>query len=217
MVAAAPGGAAVVDAEVVALPFEAHAGSSAQTGHCCGERPRRRVLPGAATAPGRRTSGMTSPALRTITVSPGRTSLTLHLVLVVQGGHADGGAADEDRVEHRERRRPPGAPDRHLDVAQQGRALLGRELVGDRPARRLRGEPQPLPHRQVVELDHHPVDVVVEVVAVVLPVLAVLVDLGQDRRSTRTSGLTGKPRLDSQSNASECSANVSSSPGPSSW
>ena len=60
------------------------------------------------------------------------------LVLVVERGHADGGAADEHRLEHGERRGPTGAADRHHDVREQRGALLGRELVGDGPPRRLR-------------------------------------------------------------------------------
>ena len=63
--------------------------------------------------------------------------LARDLVLVVQRRQPDGGAADEHRLEHRERRRAPGAPDAHHDVAQERRLLLGRELVGDRPAGRL--------------------------------------------------------------------------------
>ena len=63
-----------------------------------------------------------------------------HLVLVVQRGQADGGAADEHRLEQGERRGLAGAADRHVDVEQLGGALLGRELVGDRPARRPAGE-----------------------------------------------------------------------------
>ena len=64
--------------------------------------------------------------------------LGLHLVLVVQRRQPDGRAADEHRLEHGERRGLPGAADRHHDVVQHRGALLGRELVGDRPARRLR-------------------------------------------------------------------------------
>ena len=64
--------------------------------------------------------------------------LGLHLVLVVQRGQPDGRAADEHRLEHGERRGLPGAADRHHDVLEQRGALLGRELVGDGPARRLR-------------------------------------------------------------------------------
>ena len=124
--------------------------------------------------------------------------LGAHLVLVVQRGHADRRAADEHRLEHGERRRPTGAPDRHLDVAQQRGALLGRELVGDGPARRPRREPEPLALGEVVDLDHHAVDLVAEVVAVLLPVQAVGVrprrassntsDLRVDREAERRAG-----------------------------
>ena len=91
-----------------------------------------------------------------------------HLVLVVQRGDADRRPADEDRLEHGERRRPAGAPDRHLDVAQHGRALLRRELVGDRPARRPGRDAEPLALVDVVDLDDDAVDLVAEVVAVLL-------------------------------------------------
>ena len=144
------------------------------------------------------TSGMTSPALRTMTVSPGRTSFGADLVLVVQRGHADGRAADEHRLEHGEGRGPAGAPDRHLDVAQHGGALLGRELVGDGPARRLGGDAEQLALGQLVDLHHHAVDLVVEVVAVLLPVAgsspytsssdSTLADLGVDREAELARG-----------------------------
>ena len=42
-----------------------------------------------------------------------------HLVLVVQRGEADRRPADEHRLEHGERRRLPGATDRHHDVVQR--------------------------------------------------------------------------------------------------
>ena len=61
-----------------------------------------------------------------------------HLVLVVQGGHLHGRAADEHRLELGEGRGLPGAADRHDDLEQLGGALLGRELVGDGPPGRLR-------------------------------------------------------------------------------
>ncbi len=101
------------------------------------------------------------------------------LVLVVQGGLADVGAADEDRFELGEGRGPAGAAHRHLDVEQLGGPLLGRELVGDGPARRPAGEAKLVTPGQVVDLDHHPVDLVVEVVAVVLPPQAEPVHLGE--------------------------------------
>ena len=118
--------------------------------------------------------------------------LGLDLVLVVQGGQGDGGAADEYRLEHGEGRRLPGAADRHHDVLEQSRALLGRELVGDRPSRRLRRGPELGALGQVVDLDHHPVYLVREVVSVREPVAAEVVhllerfqhlDLGVDRET----------------------------------
>ena len=74
------------------------------------------------------------------------------LVLVVERGPLDVGAADEDRLEHRERRGPAGAADRHLDVEQRGGALLGRELVGDGPAGRPGGGAELGPSAEVVDL-----------------------------------------------------------------
>ncbi len=65
---------------------------------------------------------------------------------------------------------------------QQGGALLRRELVGDRPPRRPRGDTEPGALRGVVELDDDTVDLVVEVVAALLPVQTVggdLVDRGE--------------------------------------
>ena len=113
-----------------------------------------------------------------------------------------GRAADEHRLEHGERRGPPGAPDRHLDVAQQGGALLRRELEGDRPARRLRREAELLALGEVVDLHDHAVDLVVEVVAVLLPVPAERVDVVERRRRPRISGFTGKPRSPRNSSVS---------------
>ncbi len=101
--------------------------------------------------------------------------LDRHLVLVVQGGLRDGDAADEHRVEHGEGRGPARAADGDHDVAQPRGALLGRELVGDGPARRPAGGSQLLAPRQVVDLHDHTVDLVVEVVAVLLPAEAELV------------------------------------------
>ena len=64
--------------------------------------------------------------------------LARDVVLVVQRGERDVGAADEDGLEHRERGRPSGPPDADHDVAQDRGLLFRRELVGDRPARRAR-------------------------------------------------------------------------------
>ena len=59
------------------------------------------------------------------------------LVLVVQRGVGHRDAADEHWLEHGERRDLAGPARVHVDRLQQRRALLGRELVGDRPARRV--------------------------------------------------------------------------------
>ena len=114
--------------------------------------------------------------------------LGAHLVLVVQRRHADRRAADEHRLEHGERRRPAGAADRHLDVAQQRRALLRRELVGDRPPRRPRRRAEPGALLDVVDLDDDAVDLVAEVVAVLLPVLAVGGDVVERVEHARPPG-----------------------------
>ena len=99
-------------------PPGAPAGSP-HDGQIGGELPAGRGGAWAAPGPSRTgptTSGMTSPALRTTTRSPGPHVLQPHLVLVVQGGQADGGPPDEDRLQDGEGGGPPGPPDRHLDV-----------------------------------------------------------------------------------------------------
>ena len=168
--------AAGFDAPGVGLALGTHEHALERTRALDGELPRRQPVRAQCRATGPTTSGITSPALRTTTVSPGRTSFAAHLVLVVQRGHADGGPADEHRLEHGERRGPPGAADRDLDVAQQRGALLGRELVGDGPARRPRREAEPLALGEVVDLHDDTVDLVGEVVAVLLPVATERVD-----------------------------------------
>ena len=112
---------------------------------------------------------MTSPALRTTTVSPGRTSFSRDLVLVVEGGQqtveppTKTGSSTANGV---------ALPVRPIDTTMSRAAwwsLLGGELVGDGPAGRPGGRSEPALEREVVDLDHHPVDLVVEVVAVLLP------------------------------------------------
>ena len=105
--------------------------------------------------------------------------LQADLVLVVQRRDADRGATDEHRIEHGEGRGPTGATDRHLDVAQQRGALLGRELERDGPARGLGGDAEELALGQLVDLHHGAVDLVVEVVAVRLPALRVARHVGE--------------------------------------
>ena len=54
-------------------------------------------------------------------------------------------------------------------------------------------KPSSLAQGEVVDLHHHAVDLVGEVVAVLLPVQAVRVDLVERRRRRVISGFTGKP------------------------
>ena len=113
--------------------------SGARTGHgqSVGNTHSAQPFGPVARAPARRTSGMTSPALRTMTVSPGRTSLARTWSWLWSVATPTVDAADEHRLEHGERRGPAGAADRHLDVERARGALLGRELVGDGPPGRL--------------------------------------------------------------------------------
>ena len=68
----------------------------------------------------------------------------LDVVLVVQRDVLDHDAADRDRRQPRHRRQRAGAADLDVDLAHRGRRLLGREFVGDRPAR-LAGHETPAP------------------------------------------------------------------------
>ena len=97
-------------------------------------------------------------------------ALALDLRRVVQGGLADGRPGDLDRLHEGERGDPAGAADVDLDVEQLGGRLLRRVLVGDRPARRPRRRAEPALQRDLVDFDHHAVDFVFDVVAVLAPV-----------------------------------------------
>ena len=99
--------------------------------------------------------------------------LASDLVLVVQRGVRDRHAADDDRLEHRERRHLPRASGVDVDLPEQRGALLGRELVGDRPPWRVAGGAELLLQRDLVHLDHGAVDLPVDAVPVGLPVLEV--------------------------------------------
>ena len=149
-----------------------------------------RSVPSRRSTTGPRISGMTSPALRSTTVSPMRTPLRCTSVGVVQRGALDRGPGDDDRLHDPERRDPAGATDVDLDVEELGVDLLGRVLEGDRPARRARGGAEPALHRDLVDLDDDPVDLVLDVVAV-LPRVR---DEGvAPRRSCRRPGSGWRP------------------------
>ena len=102
--------------------------------------------------------------------------LAPHLVGVVQRRALDRGAGDLGRLHHPERRDPAGAAGVGADLEELGVDLLGRVLVGDRPARRPARRPQPALQADVVDLDHDAVDLVLDVVAVLAVVLDELLD-----------------------------------------
>ena len=142
-----------------------------------------RSLPSRRSTTGPRISGMTSPALRSTTVSPMRTPLRATSSRCA-GWRVDRGPGDDDRLHDPERRDPAGAPDVDLDVEEPGVDLLGRVLEGDGPARRARGGAEPSLDGDLVDLDDDAVDLVLDVV----PVLAeVLDERVAPRRSVSTT------------------------------
>jgi hypothetical protein len=88
----------------------------------------------------------------------------------------------------------PVRPDVHVDVEQLGGDLLGRVFERDRPARRPAGRAEPALDRHRVDLDHHAVDLVLDVV----PVLAVVAMYSRTPARPSTSfhrSLVGSPTL----------------------
>ena len=142
--------------------------------------------------------------------------LVADLVLVVQRGQADGGAAHEDRLEHRERGGLAGAADGDLDVTQDRGALLGRQLERDGPAGGLGGRAQGALHRQVVDLHHDAVDLVGQLVAGSTQCRQ---NSYTESRSSkvRVAGLTGTPSDPSHSSAPEWLAGGSAPTTSPSW
>ena len=122
---------------------------------------RTRAAPaGRCSATTRTTSGITSPARRTTTVSPTRTSLRRTSSSLCSVALVDGDAADEHRLQPRDRRDRAGAADLDVDAQHLGRHFLGRELVRDREARRARDEAELGLLREAVDLVDDAVDVV---------------------------------------------------------
>jgi hypothetical protein len=105
------------------------------------------------------TSGITSPARRTMTVSPMRMSLR-RTSFRCAAWRFDVHAADEHRGQARHRRDRAGASDLHADVQHLGQRFFGRELVGHRKARRARNEAQLRWSSSAVDLVDHAVDLV---------------------------------------------------------
>ena len=81
---------------------------------------------------------------------------------IVQRGVLHHDAADGHRFELGDRRQKAGAADLDFDVPDDGRRLLGREFVRDRPARIARHEAEPLLPVEAVDFVDDAVDVVVE-------------------------------------------------------
>ena len=77
---------------------------------------------------------------------------------VVQRRVGDGGAVDEDRVEHGAQRDAPGAPDPDLDVTQEGGAGVGGVFERGRPVRRAAAGAEPSARRFEVGGEHPAVD-----------------------------------------------------------
>ncbi len=105
-----------VDAARVGLAFEAHERLVGTPGTCVGNFHRRAPL----LALGEHRADHLGDDVTGLAHDDGVADahvLARDLVLVVQRRHADGGTADEHRLEHRERRGAPGAADAHHDVA----------------------------------------------------------------------------------------------------
>ena len=145
------------------------------SGQCVGMT-KGRSVPSRRSTTGPSTSGMTSPALRSTTVSPMSTPLRCTSWALCSVARLTVDPATKTGSMNANGRDPTGAPDVDPDVEELGRDLLGRVLVGDRPARCARGGAEPALHGDLVDLDDDAVDLVLDVVAV----LAVVVDVGLD-------------------------------------
>ena len=159
----------VLGQRMSASPSLAGASVVPHSGHVVGMT-NSRSEPSRRSTTGPSTSGMTSPALRITTVSPISTPLRLTSDALCSVAWLDRRAGDLDRLHVGERRDPAGAADVDPDVEQLGGGLLRRVLVGDRPARCARRGAEPALQRHLVDFDHHAVDFVLDVVAVLAPV-----------------------------------------------
>ena len=87
------------------------------SGHCVGHHERAARRAAACSSDAReRPRGITSPARRTTTVSPMRTSLRRTSSSLCSVALVDGDAADEHRLQPRDRRDRAGAADLHVDA-----------------------------------------------------------------------------------------------------
>ena len=118
---------------------------------------------------GRTTSGMTSPAFWRTTVSPIRMSLRRTSSRLWSVARATVEPATFAGTQVRDRGQRPGPPDVRDDVLDDRLDLLRRELVGDRPAWRPADHPEARLLVEAVDLDHHAVRLVRQVVALLAP------------------------------------------------
>ena len=91
----------------------------------------------------------------------------------MQSGHCHSRPAHKHRFQNCKRGHAARAPNRDLDVGEHRRAFLWRELEGNRPSGSTGGGAQHLPLSEIVDLNHHPVNFISEVVAMMLPMLTV--------------------------------------------
>ena len=89
----------------------------------------------------------------------------LDLVFIVQRRATDRAAAHEHRLKHGDRREGSGASDLNDDVDQTRFHAFGFVFVSDRPARRFRGEPEPLALRERIDFHDGAVGLIGKIVA----------------------------------------------------
>ena len=116
----------------------------------------------------------------------------IDVVLVVQRDVGHGGAGDRHRRDARDRRDASGAPHLDVDLPYLGLPLRRVELERQGPARVMSGYPQVSARRQLVDLDHQAVDLVVERRA---PLAGGLQHLRQRRRRRRVPRRMARLRL----------------------
>ena len=87
-------------------------------------------------------------------------------ILIMQGRLAHNGTRNSHGFHHRVGRRATGSANSDDDVQQHRVDLLGRVLIGNRPARRPRRRAERLVQFEIVDLDDDTVDVVFDVVTV---------------------------------------------------
>ena len=91
----------------------------------------------------------------------------------MQSRALDRDSANLHRVEHGVGIERSGPSDADCNIEESGARFARLELKRDRPARVARDDAQPFLQREIVDLDDHAVDLVIELVAPLLPLPAV--------------------------------------------